>query len=98
MQPLLVEFIGAIVRWTLTLVGASLVARNVITPDQAQRFTEGFAPELAGAVLVAAPLVWSLVHKWYARVTLEAARELPPGASDEQLRDRTRDLMLRSGG
>lgn len=98
MQPLLVEFIGAIVRWGLTIFGAALVSKHVITVDQAQRFTNGFAPELAGAVLVAGPLAWSLAHKWYAKTVLDAARELPPGASDEQLRDRTRDLMMRPGG
>lgn len=97
MQPLLVEFIGAVVRWGLTIVGAALVSRHVITADQAQRFADGFGPEIAGLVLVAGPLLWSLAHKWYARVTLAAARELPPGASDDQLRDRVRDLMLRLG-
>lgn len=95
MQPLLMEFIGALVRWALTFLGAVLVSKRVITIDQAQRFTEGFTPEIAGLVLVAAPLIWSLAHKWYARVTLNAARELPAGAPDEQLRDRVRDLLLR---
>jgi hypothetical protein len=94
MSPLLVEFIGAIVRWLLTAAGAALVARNVITVDQAARFADGFAPAL---VLLLAPLVWSFAHKWYARVTLKAARELPAGAPDDALRDRVRDLMLRSG-
>lgn len=97
MQPLLVEFIGALVRWALTFLGAALVSRHVITADQAQRFAEGFGAEIAGAVLVLGPLVWSLMHKWYARVTLAAARELPPGASDDALRDRVRDLLLRPG-
>lgn len=97
MQTLLVEFLGAVVRWLLTVAGAALVARQVITADQAARFADGFAPELVGAALAALPLVWSLAHKWYARVTLNAARELPAGASDDQLRDRVRDLMLRPG-
>jgi len=90
-----VEFIGAIVRWLLTAAGAALVARNVITVDQAARFADGFAPAI---VLLLAPLAWSFAHKWYARVTLNAARELPAGAPDEQLRDRVRDLMMRPGG
>ena len=94
MSPLLLEFIGAVVRWLLTAAGAALVARNVITADQAERFAAGFAPAL---VLLAAPLVWSLAHKWYARVTLNAARDLPAGAPDEQLRDRVRDRLLRPG-
>lgn len=92
MSPLLLEFLGAIVRWVLTAAGAALVAHDVITVDQAERFAAGFAPAL---VLLAAPLVWSLAHKWYARVTLNAARELPAGAPDAQLRDRVRGLLLR---
>lgn len=94
MSPLLLEFVGAIVRWLLTAAGAALVARGVITADQAARFAAGFAP---GIVLLAAPLLWSLAHKWYARVTLKAARELPAGAPDDALRDRVRDLLLRPG-
>ena len=81
MQPLLVEFIGALVRWALTFLGAALVSRHVITADQAQRFAEGFGAEIAGAVLVLGPLVWSLLHKWYARVTLArrgSYRQAPP--------------------
>ena len=69
------------VRWALTFLGAALVSRHVITADQAQRFAEGFSAEIAGAVLVLGPLVWSLMHKWYARVTLAAARsyrQAPP--------------------
>lgn len=97
MQTIEREILGAVVRWLLTITGAALVAHNVITADQAARFADGFAPKLAGAVLVLAPLVWSLAHKWYARLTLKAARELPAGAPDDALRDRVRDLMLRPG-
>lgn len=94
MSPLLLEFFSAVVRWLLTAAGAALVARNVITVDQAERFATGFAPAL---VLLVAPLAWSLAHKWYARLTLTAARELPAGAPDDALRDRVRDLLLRPG-
>lgn len=96
MSPLLAEFIGALLRWLLTALGASLVARNVITPEQAARFAEGFSGQLVAALALLLPLAWSLWHKWWSRLRLRAARELPAYADDASLRDRMRDLMLRA--
>jgi len=96
MSPLLVEFIGALVRWLLTALGASLVARNVITQEQAARFVEGFSGQLVAALALLLPLAWSLWHKYWARLKLRAARELPAYADDASLRDRMRDLLLRA--
>jgi hypothetical protein len=93
MSPLLLECIGAIVRWLLTMTGAALIAKGVITPDQAQRFTDGFAPHVVGAVLLAAPLVWSLWHKWWGQLKLTAARSLPAHADDGMLLDKMRELQ-----
>jgi len=96
MSPLLVEFIGALVRWALTAIGASLVTRQIITEDQAHRFAEGFTQQLLLVLPLAVPLVWSVWHKYWSRLKLRAARELPAGADDDTLRDRMRDLLLRS--
>ena len=98
MSPLLAEFLGAVVRWLLTAIGAALVANHVITAEQSERFSLALADHLVVYVLpLAASLAWSLWHKYVARVRLRAARELPAGADDEQLADRMRDLLLRPG-
>ena len=97
MSPLLAEFIGAVVRFLLTAAGAALVSRNIISAEQLPRFIEGFSGPLLSAVLMAAALVWSLWHKYWSRLKLLAARELPAGADDEQLADRMRDLLMRPG-
>ena len=97
MSPLLAEFIGAFVRFALTAAGAALVSRNIISAEQLPRFIEGFSGPLLSAVLMAAALVWSLWHKYWSRLKLRAARELPAGADDEQLADRMRDLLMRPG-
>lgn len=97
MSPLLAEFIGAVVRWLLTALGAALVARGVISDDQVARFVGGAAPHVVAALAIAASLAWSLWHKYWSRLKLRAARELPAGADDEQLADRMRDLLMRPG-
>ncbi len=97
MSPLLLEFFGAVVRWALTAAGAALVSRNVITADQVPHFVDGFiGPVLSGLLMVAA-LGWSLWHKYWSRLKLRAARELPAGADDYALADRVRDLLMRPG-
>lgn len=97
MSPLLAEFIGAVVRFLLTAAGAALVSRNIITADQLPRFVEGFSGPLLSAALMALALAWSLWHKYWSRLKLRAARELPAGADDYELADRVRDLLLRPG-
>ena len=97
MSPLLAEFIGALLRFLLTALGAALVSRNTISAEQLPRFVEGFSGPLFSAVLMAAALVWSLWHKYWSRLKLRAARELPAGADDAELADRMRDLLMRPG-
>lgn len=97
MSPLLAEFVGAVLRWLLTAGGAALVAKGVITDEQAGRFVLASAPHLVALVAIAGSLVWSLWHKYWSRLKLRAARELPAGADDDQLADRMRDLLMRAG-
>ena len=96
MSPLLAEFIGAVVRFLLTAAGAALVSRNVITADQVPHFVDGFVgPVLSGLLMVAA-LGWSLWHKYWSRLKLRAARELPAGADDADVLNKMRDLQFRA--
>ena len=80
MSPLVAEFVGAVVRFLLTAAGAALVSRNIISAEQLPRFVEGFSGPLLSAALMALALAWSLWHKYWSRLKLRAARELPAGA------------------
>lgn len=92
MSPLVAEFLGAVVRWLLTALGAVLVARGVITDDQAGRFVIASVPHVVAILIVAVSLAWSLWHKWWSDLKLRAARDLPAGADDADLLDRMRAL------
>jgi uncharacterized membrane protein YqjE len=85
--PVFAEFMGALIRWALTLITGYLSAKHVITADQADRL----ATELVKHALLLAPaavaLAWSVVQKYRSRLKFLAAQELPAGASDREVRD-----------
>lgn len=94
MNPLLSEFVGAVLRWMLATAGTALVTRNVITAEQSDRFVSALTGHLLYLLPIAASLVWSLVHKYWSDLKLRAARDLPAGASDDDIADRARALFL----
>lgn len=67
-MTLWVELTGAIVRWLLTIAGASLVTHHVLTADQSDRFSAAILHHLLLLLPVAVPLGWSLLLKWRHRV------------------------------
>ena len=83
-MPLLLEFLGAVLRFALTGIGAWLVAKGVITPEQAARFTDA---AVAGGALMLVSLGWSLWAKYRTRLKFLGALKLPAGASEEQAKE-----------
>lgn len=86
MSPLAIEFIGVVLRWLLTSLGAYAVAHHVITNDQEARFSDGaFVYLMAHATLwapVVLSLLWGLWARYKSRLRFIAALELPRGASE----------------
>lgn len=85
MDPLLVDIAAACARWALTLAVGWLVSHHVVPADQSAPLLDKLLPVLTSkAVLVlgaALPLVWSVRQKIVARLHLNTALELPPGAT-----------------
>lgn len=68
------NLIGTIVRWVLTTVASYLVSTGLLKPeDQAQL--------IAGLAFAAATLFWGIYQKFVAKRVLEAALQLPAGAT-----------------
>ncbi len=80
-MPLLLEFLGSVLRFALTSAGTWFVAQGVITEDQADRFVD--AATAGGAMMIAA-LVWSLWAKYRSRLKFLGALYSPMGASEDQ--------------
>lgn len=78
MNPLLAEFVGAVLRWLLTAVAAAMVTKGIITNEQAVRFVDALAGWMVPQVALAAALGWSLWHKYRGH---EQRARLEQGAS-----------------
>lgn len=85
MDPLVVDIAAACARWALTLVVGWLVSHHVVAADQSASLLDRLLPVLTNkAVLVlgaAVPLVWSVRQKILARLHLNTALTLRPGAT-----------------
>lgn len=97
MDPLLVDILGAAVRWALTLAASWLVQHQFLAADQSSTFVSRFLPLLTskitmGAALLA-PLAWSAVQKIRARIRLNTALELPAGSTAHDV-----TAAVKSGG
>lgn len=65
------EILGALVRWLMALAGGALVARHVLTTDQADRLTSDVVRHVVLAVPIVAPIVWSIATKVRNRIRSE---------------------------
>lgn len=67
MSEKLTKTVGSFIRTALAAVGGFLVAKGVVTPEQAEHaqsaITSGFDSIIAGVVAYAAAQVWSLIQK-----------------------------------
>lgn len=64
------------VRWVLNVLGAYLVAKHVLTSDQAEQATQGVALYVVDHVALCAPvlgsLIWSLLNKYRSHLHVES--------------------------
>lgn len=90
-MPLILEFLGAVIRFALAGVFGWLVAKGVITADQASRFSAAMVASLA---MGGATLLWSLWAKYKSRLKLTAALELPKGATEDDAKDKAATMPV----
>lgn len=85
MDPLVVDIAATFVRWFLGLAIGWLVSHQVVSADQSATLAGRLLPVLTSTtVLVIAAigtLLWSVRQKVVARLHLNTALELPPGAT-----------------
>lgn len=86
MSPLVSEFIGAIIRWALTVFLTWLATHGVLTSEQVERMANPFTAHLLAGAAVALPLAWSLRAKWVGRLKLLAAQLLPAHATEDDIK------------
>lgn len=82
MNPLLVDAVGAIIRWLLTFVSAALVSKGIWTQDQADRYV---AAATAAAAVALITLFWSLWNKYKSRLKLTTALSAPYPQTEAQI-------------
>lgn len=90
MNPLVVELIGVLARWALSVLGGYLVVHHILTPDQSERFTDGAVRYVLDHALLwgsmLAPLVWGIWAKCRSRVKFLTALEMPAGSSEAEVK------------
>lgn len=78
MNPLLSQFLGAILRWALTFAGAWFVQKGIITPDQSELF-------IGGAITALLSLAWVLWLKYKDRLKLVTALDSRAGTTEREV-------------
>jgi hypothetical protein len=81
MNPLLAQFLGAILRWALTFAGAWFVKTGIITPDQSELF-------IGGAITALLSLAWVLWLKYADRLKLVTALDAERGTTEREVERR----------
>lgn len=74
MNPLLQQFIGAILRHVLTFIGAWFVTQGILKPAQVDEM-------IAGAIVFILALLWSLYSKYRAKQIENTRAAMPAGAT-----------------
>lgn len=92
-MPLLLEFLGAIIRFALTGVGVWLVNKGVITSEQSGRFIDAAT---VGMALMVVSLAWSVLAKYRSRLKLLGALYGPFGGSEEEAKETAKDPMIKA--
>lgn len=78
MNPLVLEAVGAVVRWGLALLAGYLVDHRIWTAEQSERY-------VGAAALAVVPILWSLYRKYKNRLKLLAALSTPQVISESKL-------------
>lgn len=86
MNPLVLEFLGVVVRWLLTSVGGYLVAQHILTADQSDRFSNALVEHFLLSAPAAAGLLWGLWVRYRGRIKFLTALESRPGTTEQQVK------------
>jgi len=99
-SPLLVEFLGVVLRWLISSIGAYLVAKHVLTTDQEAKFADGAIAYVMAHLAIWAPMVvglaWGLWAKYRSRLKFIAALELPAGSSEQQANEQAKTSTVKA--
>ena len=85
MDPMLLDFLGVLVRWAITSIMAYLVAHHILSADQGASFTADFVHRALISLPLLAPLAWGLWVKYRSRVKLMTALSMPPSATENDV-------------
>jgi hypothetical protein len=85
MNPLVAEFLGAVLRWTLQGVFVFLAAQGIITPEQGEKMIVG----LIGSLIT---LAWVLWVKYGQRLKILTSLAAPKGTTEKAV-----ESMIKQG-
>jgi hypothetical protein len=74
MNPLLVQFVTAVLRFVLNSVGVWFVAKGILLPNQVEEMT-------AGLIVSLIALGWSLYSKYRGKLVENTRAAMPAGAT-----------------
>jgi hypothetical protein len=80
MNPLLQQFLGAILRHGLTFVGAWFVSVGILQPEQVDEM-------IAGLIVFLLTLAWSLYSKYRGKLMENTRAAMPAGATLTDAKD-----------
>jgi hypothetical protein len=84
MTPLLQSYLTLAIRWLLTIAGAWLTARGVMTNDGAAKLVLDFTPAIVG-------VIWGVITAHWGNKLIATAQALPAGATRHEVeREATR--------
>lgn len=84
-SQLIKNSVGAGVRWTLVLLAGVLVKKGIVSSEQGSVYVEQATPVVAGAVIAAGMLAWSLWQKRHANQKVDLALSLVAGTNRKTL-------------
>lgn len=83
MNPMLREFLGAVLRWSLQGIFTSMVTKGILTPEQGEYMLIGLVGSLC-------TLFWILWVKYSQRLKILTALAAPKGTTERTLEQKIR--------
>lgn len=91
MNPLLSQFLSAVLRWVLTGAGAWFVQKGILNAGEVDDL-------IAGAIIAILALAWSLYSKYKSKVELFTIAAMPKGTSLEEAKQSIASGVQASAG
>ena len=85
MDPMVIEFLGVLLRWALTSVGGYLVAHHILTAEQSEQFSSAFAHNAILALPAVAALALGLWSKYKGRIKFLTALSIHQPATENDV-------------